>query len=144
MCLVRDTAREHHTRFGWWVMTHDRGGAAVIGGGALVVLVADAFFAATRWNGSFPRSFLISAGGLVVVAVVSLALRLARPIGADRRRDRWNQQSSNFVLVAVLVLLLVFGDRFGGNGGGEVSGSLAALAVFFVVMMGRELLRHRA
>jgi len=39
--LVRETPRERHTRIGWSLMTHERGGPAGLGAGALIMLVTD-------------------------------------------------------------------------------------------------------
>jgi hypothetical protein len=73
---VRESERQYHTRFGWWVMTQNRGGAAVIGGAAALVLIADVVYAGTHWSGSFSRSFLITLAGLLACAVVAFGLRL--------------------------------------------------------------------
>src|ERR1051325_5472426 len=43
-------AREDHTRVGWWVMTHDRAGSALIGSVALAVVIVDASYVATDWH----------------------------------------------------------------------------------------------
>jgi hypothetical protein len=74
---IRPDERTHHTRLGWWVMTHDRGGPVVIGLVAVVVLVVDLLYAALHWTGSFPRAFLVSLAALAAVALISLALRSA-------------------------------------------------------------------
>src|SRR3954468_826120 len=114
-------------------MTHDHGGAAVIGGGAALVLIADVIYAGMHWSGPFSRSFLIALGGLLACAVVTFGLRLGRPVGGDRRAARFNQRGPNFVLVVALVLFLEIGNQFGGNGAGEILGAVAGLAAFFVM-----------
>lgn len=125
-------------------MTHDRGGPALIGAGATVVLVADLLYAASHWNGSFPRAFLISLGALAAVAAISVALRLSRPIGADRRAARWNQRGVNIVLVVVLVAFIEIGNRVGGNDAGGILGAVAGLAGGFALYTSIWLLRKRS
>ena len=71
----RPDERTYHTRLGWWVMTHDRGGAGRHRTRAAVVLIADLLYAASHWTGSFPRAFLVSLVWLAAVASISLALR---------------------------------------------------------------------
>lgn len=65
----RREERDYHTRLGWWLMTHDRGGVALIGGGALVLLTADVVYVGLRWRGlhdRFDRGFI--AGVVVLMA----------------------------------------------------------------------------
>jgi hypothetical protein len=114
-------------------MTHDRGGAAVIGTGALVVLVADLLYASSHWRGSFPRSFVVSLVGMAVVALIGLASRFIGPIGTGRRAARWNQRGMNVVFVVVLVAFLEVGNRIGGNFAGGIVGMVAALAGGFAL-----------
>ena len=140
---VRQPRREYHTRFGWWLMTHDRGGAAVIGCGALVILAADVAYSSSRWTGAFPRSFLIALGGLAACFVVPLVLRVNNPIGSDRRRARWNQRGANAVFVVLLVAFIEVGNRIGGNDAGVILGSIAGLATGFVLFVGRDVIRNR-
>jgi hypothetical protein len=130
---VRETARERHTKVGWWLMTHDRGGAAVIGAGALTVLIADLLYAASHWNGSFRRSFFVSVVALAVVALIAFAVRFVGQIATDRRAARWNQRGTNLVFVVVLVAFIEVGNRVGGNFAGGILGSLAALAGGFAL-----------
>lgn len=139
---MRPSERELHTRFGWWLMTHDRGSAAVIGGGAAAILVADVLYAASRWGGSFSRSFLVSLGGLAVVCLLGFAMHLTKPVGADRRRARWNQRGMNIVLVIVIAVSVLAGNRL-GNETGELLGMLAGLAGFFAVFTLVAVLRKR-
>jgi hypothetical protein len=84
------------------MMTHERGGPAVIGAGAVVVLAADLLYSASNWSGSFPRAFLISLAGLGTVVLLFVALRVARPMRAGRGVDRWYQRGVNLVLVVVM------------------------------------------
>lgn len=139
---MRQPERQYHTKFGWWLMTHDRGAAAVIGGGAGVILIADVLYAASRWGGSFSRSFLISLGGLAAVCVLAFGMRLSKPVGADRRRARWNQRGTNVVLVIVIAVFVLVGNRL-GNATGEFLGLLAGLAGFFAVFTLVDVLRKR-
>jgi hypothetical protein len=140
---VRQSEREYHTRFGWWLMTHDRGGAAVIGIGAALVLAADVLYASSRWSGAFPRSFLLTFGGIAVCIAVAFALRLNRPIGADRRRARWNQRGVNVALVIVIVAFIEIGNHVGGDGAGLVLGALAGVASLFICATLAEFVRGR-
>ena len=71
--------------------------------GAAIVLVADLIYASSRWSGAFPRSFLVTLGGIAVCIAAAFALRLNRPVGADRKRARWNQRGVNVALVIVIV-----------------------------------------
>jgi hypothetical protein len=125
-------------------MTHDRGGPALIGAGACIVLIADLVYAASHWSGSFPRGFLVSLTALSVVALVSLVLRLIGTIGKGRRAVRWNQRVVNIVLVVVLVTVIEVNDRVGGNGAGEILGAIAGLAGAFTLYTAVWLARARA
>jgi hypothetical protein len=142
--LVRETARERHTKVGWWLMTHDRGGAAVIGAGAFLVLIADLLYASGHWSGSFRRSFLVSVAAIAVVALISLAVRSVGQIGTGRRAERWNQRGMNFVFVVVLVAFIEVGNRVGGNFAGGILGALAALAAGFALYSAAWIARRRS
>jgi hypothetical protein len=124
-------------------MTHDRGGPAVIGTGALIVLIADLFYASSHWSGSLPRSFLASLVALAVVAVIALAVRFVRPIGAGRRAAHWNQRGMNIVFIVVLVTFIEVSNRV-GNFTGEILGALAALAGGFALYTAVWLARRRS
>jgi hypothetical protein len=141
---MRESERQYHTRLGWWIMTHDRGGPAVIGAGAAVVLVADLIYAALHWSGSFPRAFLVSLTALAVFALIPLSLRFIRPIGEGRRAVRWNQRVVNIVLVVVLVAFLQVTNRIGGSGVGGMLGAVAAVAGGFALYTAVWLVRKRA
>jgi hypothetical protein len=125
-------------------MTHDRGGPAAIGTGALIVLIADLFYASSHWSGSFPRSFLASLVALAVVALIALAVRFVRPIGTGRRAARWNQRGMNVVFIVVLVTFIEVSNRVGGNFAGEILGALAALAGGFALYTAVRLARRRS
>lgn len=122
-------------------MTHERGAAAVIGGGAALVLVGDLAYSASRWSGTFPRSFLIALGLVAACLVVVFALRLHGSIGRDRRYARWQHRGANVVLLLLLLGFLAVGDRAGGDAAGIVLGLLAGLASLFVVLTSVDLVR---
>ena len=125
--------RQYHTRLGWWLMSNDRRGSAVIGAGALAVLVGDVVYAATRWHGSFPRAFGVSLGLLGVVALIALAARFIRPFGNSRRARGWTQRGVNVVLLFLLVMIIDVNDRAGGNFAGTIAGEVAGLAGGFAL-----------
>jgi hypothetical protein len=112
----RRDARAYHTRLGWWVMTHERGGPAVIGATATAILVGDLGYSLSHWSGSFPRSFLFN---LAFAAVAALSGLL---VGSDPRRQRigW---------AAALVVLGIWAwFNPGGSYGGAICGILAFAA----------------
>lgn len=125
--------RQYHTRLGWWLMTHDRGGPVAIGAGATVVLFTDLLYAASRWHGAFQRAFLVSLGAVGAVALIALAVRFIRPIGTSRRALIWTQRGINVALLLVLLVLIDVNDRVGGNFSGTVAGEVAGLAGGFAV-----------
>ena len=125
--------RQYHTRLGWWLMSSDRRGSAVIGAGAAAVLTGDVVYAATRWHGSFPRAFLVSLGGIGVVALVALAVRFIRPIGNSRRTRGWAQRGVSVLLLFVLLAIIDVSDRVGGNFAGTIAGEIAGLAGGFTL-----------
>jgi hypothetical protein len=125
-------------------MTHDRGGPAVIGAGAVIVLIADLFYASSHWSDSFPRSFLASFVTLTVVALIAVAVRFVRPVGTGRPAARWNQRGMNIVFIVVLVTFIEVGNRVGGNFTGEIFGALAALAGGFALYTAVWLARRRS
>lgn len=131
---MRKSTRQYHTQLGWYVMTHDRGGPAVIGIGAAVVLVADLVYTASHWSGSFPRSFLVSFFALLVVGAVAFLARFVPPLGPSRRAARWNQRVVKAVFIVVLFAYLRAGDRLGGNSAGEILGAIAILSGGFALV----------
>lgn len=125
-------------------MTHDRGGPAVIGGGAAVVLVADMVYAALHWSGSFPHAFLVSLAALAAVALISLALRFVWSGSGDRRATRWNRRGVNLVLVVLIVAFIEVNNRVGGSDAGGTLGAVARLTGGFVLYTAIWLARQRA
>ena len=132
---VRRSRREDHTRLGWWLLTHERGLIAVVCALACAVLVAEAFYLASRWTGLgsvFNFGFLGGAAGLLLVALLTKELRLD-----DSRRPR----RDNLLLFVVLTVLFVASDMF-GVGAAPVLGAVAALAAVFPVMLVSGVLRR--
>lgn len=130
----RAEERTHHTRLGWWIMTHDRGGTAAIGGGALALLLADAIYTATQWHAEhdkLARGFLFGFGVLVIAGFLAKALGLDRPIGPDRRRARVRARFANLVGLLIIGVLIVAPHWFGSSTFGVVLGEVAAVSAFF-------------
>jgi hypothetical protein len=133
---VRRPEREYHTRFGWWVMTHDRGGAAIIGLAALAAVTSDAIYVATRWHGfdsTFGRGFVSGFVGLVVIGLVGRALSGHAALGDDRDLARKRARRNN-VAGVIALLLFVSLPTFGASyfsPSALILGSLAALGFFF-------------
>jgi hypothetical protein len=125
-------------------MTHDRGGSAVIGTGAAVILIADLLYATSRWTGSFPRAFLLALGTLAAVAAIAFALRFIRPIGAGRESARWNQRGVNIVLLGVIFAFLDVNHHFGGNEVGEILGTVAGASGGFALYTAVWIARKRS
>lgn len=133
--VLRRQRRQYHTRVGWWLMTHDRGGVVVIGTGAIVVLGADLAYAVTRWSASFARSFSFASAVLLVAVVAGLLLRLGGSIGPDRATARRRQRTNNLlldVLCGAAVVTCMIGAVF-GNFAGEILGLVAVVAGLFAV-----------
>lgn len=132
--------RDHHTRLGWWLMTHDRGGVALIGGGALVLLTADLVYVGLRWRGPhdrFDRGFIVGFAVLIAGGLLAKALGLGKPMGLNRKKARFRWQSANVVVVVVIVFLVAASERYGGHAmAGVLLGELAALSGFFAVFTG--------
>ena len=130
----RGEERTRHTRLGWWVMTHDRAGAALIGCAALAVLIADLIYVASRWHGlqgQLARGFAFGFGVLLVVGLIAKVIGLDKPIGPDRRKARIRARFSNLVALLVIGLLIVAPRWFGGSTTGVLLGEVAAVAAFF-------------
>jgi hypothetical protein len=137
-CLVavRPSERENHTRLGWWVMTHDRGGSLLIGTCFLALFVADVAYALGRWDGphgSFTRAFALGFVALMIFgSLLALARRARLPIGAYRKPGRRHarvEQVASFVFVLVWVRIA----RGTGDETAFTLGTLAVLAGSFVV-----------
>jgi hypothetical protein len=125
-------------------MTHERRGAALMGAGAAVVLVADLGYATSHWTGSFRYSFLLSLAGMALVAVISFAFRVIGPVGTGRRAARWNQRATNVVLIVVIVAFIEVSNRAGGSGAGSILGVLAGLTGGFAIYTAIWLARQSA
>ncbi len=69
--------------------------------------------------------------------------RLNRPVGADRKRARWNQRGVNVALVIVIVAFIEIGNRVGGDGAGLVLGAVAGVASLFICVTLTEFVRTR-
>ena len=143
----RPGERKHHTRLGWWVMTHDRGSSALIGGGALALLTADLVYVGLRWRGlhdRFDRGFLVGFVVPMAAALLGRALGFGKPIGPDRKKARLRARLGNFVAVVVIVLLVVASRGYGGHATtGVLFGELAAVTGFFAVFTGWWVARHQ-
>jgi hypothetical protein len=117
--------RDDHTRVGWWVMTHDRAGAALIGSVALAVLVADASYVATDWV-RLGDGFLL---GLTLLAVAALLAGVLH--AGDPERARRNNVVLGALLFASVIAVLGVGKWFAW---GALLGELAALGCLFAVV----------
>ena len=115
-------ARQDHTRVGWWLMTHDRAGAALIGSVALAVVAADASYVAVDW-GALGGGFLLGLALLAVAAVLAKALH-----AGDPRRARRN----NLVVGALIVATVIAAPALGSTWA-VLLGELAALGCLFAV-----------
>ena len=135
---MRPAERTQHTRFGWWLMTHDRSAAALIGGVAFVLLVADLAYVASRWNGlsgRFDRGFLLGLVALLLVVLLLRPLGVGQPIGSDRLGAGRRARRVNAVSVLVIGLLVVLTGWSGGHTwAGTILGMLAVLWGFFAAL----------
>jgi hypothetical protein len=118
-------AREDHTGVGWWLMTHDRAGSALIGSVALAVVIVDASYVATDWHrrGS---EFLLGFGLLAAAALLAKALRVG-----DARLARRNNLILGSLLVVSVIAALSLGS---GATWGLMLGELAALGCLFAAV----------
>lgn len=119
----RRDARSYHTRLGWWVMTHGRGGSAVIGGTAALVLVADLVFSLSRWHDPFARSFLLALPAMAVAGAIGRI--------ASHNPRRPNQRVVSIVFVALIAVWLWLIP--GGSYAGAWCGMVATLAAYFAL-----------
>jgi hypothetical protein len=124
-------------------MTHDRGGPAVIGVAASVVLVSDIACTESRWGGSFSRSFLLTLLGMGMWTAVAMGLRVYRPIGTSRRASRWRRRAVRVAFLVSIVLFLDVSDRIGGDVAGEIAGAVAGLSGVFTLVVVVDLVRRR-
>jgi hypothetical protein len=125
--------REHHTKAGWWIMTHERGGAAIIGASACLVLALDLLYVAARWDGfaqSFGRGFAFGFGSLILAGLIAWALGVRRP--TSTRQDARRRASGNNLLFVVVILAFVFAiGHYSGSEAAALLGTVAALSLFF-------------
>jgi hypothetical protein len=128
------------------MMTHDRATAAIVGCGAVLLLVADVVYVIVRWAGvgsRFDRSFLVGVAVLIVLGLVARAFGVGKPLGADRDRARRRAQRLNGIFAVSIVLTVAVSSRF-GNIQAVLLGEFAALTAGFGVACIRELLHPRA
>jgi hypothetical protein len=124
--------REHHTKAGWWIVTHERGGAAVIGSSACIVLALDLIYVAARWDGfaqSFGRGFTFGFASLILAGLVAWALGVRRPTGT-RQHARRRASRNNLLFVVILAFVLAIG-HYSGSEAAALLGTVAALSLFF-------------
>jgi hypothetical protein len=124
-------------------MTHARGGAAVIGCGALVVLIADTAYVAGHWQHAATRLHYGFVGGvalLVLVWVSGFYLGLSDPTGEDREQARARSRRQNRVLrpVSLVGYIVAFGFDV-TVAEGMALGAFALLASYFAVICFREM-----
>jgi hypothetical protein len=128
-------------------MTHDRGGTALIGSGALALLTADLVYVGVRWRGlhdRFDRGFLLSFVVVVAVGLLGRTLGLGKPIGPDRKKARLRARFTNLVALVVILLLVSAAEGSGGHAAtGVLFGEVAAASGFFAVFTGWWIARHQ-
>lgn len=135
--------RQHHTRVGWWIMTHDRGGPAVLGAIAAMVSCADIVYAALNWHGSLPHAYLGAVCGIAALGLISFGLRFLPQIGIGKSAIRWKQRTIN----SVLMLLIAAGiglAHASGDENGAILGMVAGLSGSFALYTGGWLFAKRA
>jgi hypothetical protein len=139
------SARDFHTRLGWWVMTHPRGGAALIGWVAVAALAVGAGYVAHQWHGldsSFHRAFVIGAVGMWLVGFVADRLGVAEPLGADRVRARHRARSIAKLHAPIPFAVIAAGYAFGNYVMvGLILGGLLILFGLFAISALREVVR---
>jgi hypothetical protein len=136
--------RDFHTRLGWWVMTHPRGGAALIGCVALLALAADGGYVAYRSHGldtSFHRAFLVGVLGMWLLGVVVPGrLGVAEPLRADRAKARQRARRLVKLHAPIPIAVVAAGYAFGNHVMfGIVLGGFAFLFGLFVLSTLREI-----
>jgi hypothetical protein len=127
--------RENHTRLGWWLMTHDRGGAILIGSVACAVLAADATYVAIRWSGAgtaFGRGVAWGFVGLLFLMLIAKGLGVGSAIRTGRAATRRRARRTNWSLVVLAIVFVLLSFRF-ANPYGTLLGTFAALALLFAV-----------
>jgi hypothetical protein len=123
-------------------MSHDRGGPAVIGAVAALVLSGDLFYSASRWAGSFRHAFLVALVAFSVVGVVSVFLAFVYRVGSRRRAIGWQRTANVLAVILIFAFLAVTGAS--RNDVGAVFGEVAALAGGFALYCVIWLGLHRA
>ena len=140
--LREHSGREFHTRLGWWVMTHPRGGAAVIGWVVLVPLVAIVAYVAHQWHGvdsSFHRAFVVAAVGMWLFMFIADRLGVAEPLGTDRSLARRRARSIRKLYAPIPIAVVIAGYVFGTYVTvGLVLGCLAYVLGYLAVSAARE------
>ena len=133
----RPDERTRHTRLGWWIMTHDRGSSAVIGGISLALFLADLVYLASRWHGlhdAFDRGFLLGFVWTVFVGLSTKALGLEKPIGPDRRKAQARARIANLVGFVFIGIVIAASNWLGGHALiGAFLGAVAALSSGFAL-----------
>jgi hypothetical protein len=125
--------REYHTRVGWWVVTHERSGVAVIGSVAAIALTADLIYAAARWDrltGSFGRGFTLGFAALILCGLIARLLGAQRPLGTRQQAKR-RASRDNLVYVSMIVLFVFASLHYFGSETAALLGSAAALSLAF-------------
>jgi hypothetical protein len=122
--------REFHTRLGWWMMTHPRGGAVVIGTIALVGFVADLAYVAVGRHGldtSFHRWFLAGVVAMVLLTLIANRLGVAEPLGTDRVAARRRARRISRLHPLMPLLAVIAGFVFGT---GVLAGLILGCIIF--------------
>ncbi len=132
-----ESERRYHTRLGWWVMTHDRGGAILIGLVASLILAIDLALIAVRWDKFSPLSFAVGFVSLAVFGVAARLLGAGAPVGADRVEARRRAGYSKAVFAALLFAVLGGARLVGLSNFSFLAGLVAALAVMFIAVTAR-------
>jgi hypothetical protein len=140
---LRRPERDFHTRFGWWIMTHPRGGALVIGLAAAVLLAIDVGYIAQGWrslDSPLHRGYLVGIIGMLVLNVASDRLGVAEPLGTNRPLARLRARRITKVLGPIpfvaVAAAVAFGLRFTA---GFILGQLVFLAGTFLVSVAKEI-----
>jgi hypothetical protein len=121
-------------------MTHETGGAMLVGSVACLVLAGIAIYSVDAW-GTAHYGRNLGAGFLAtaVAAVIGKGMGLGKPIGADRRAARVRARATNALLVVLLVAFLV---TMAGNETPTLLGCLAAVAALFVFFSAAAVVRR--
>jgi hypothetical protein len=110
------SGRNFHTRFGWWFMTHPRGGAALLGSVAVVALTAEAAYIAHQWHrldSSFHRAIAVGLVAIVLLCLIDTRLGIAEPLGSDRSLARHRARTFRKIYAPVPFVVIAAGFTFG-------------------------------